>query len=247
MYNKSSLTFRSALPAGLRAPRGGCKAGRLGVAMLQMLRGNYTFAEFLLNFFASVIVIFVAMPVHEWAHAFVAVKLGDPTPKYQGRLRFSPFAHIDYIGALMILLFGFGYAKPVPVNSSNFKKPKSDMALVALAGPLSNLIMGFVLFAVAKVLPVSSTFLAYVQFFLSAVVSINVSLAVFNLIPLPPLDGSRLISALLPNRVYYRLMQYEQLFMVAVMALAFTGALSTPLYYAQMGVYRLFNLLTFFL
>lgn len=215
--------------------------------MLQMLRGNYTFAEFLLNFIASVIVIFVAMPVHEWAHAFVAVKLGDPTPKYQGRLRFSPFAHIDYIGALMILLFGIGYAKPVAVNSNNFKNPKSGMALVALAGPLSNILMGFVLFVAGKILPTAGVFGAYVHFFLNAVVSINVSLAAFNLIPLPPLDGSRLLSAFLPNRIYYRLMQYEQLIMLAVFALAFTGAFSVPLYYVQLGIYRLFDLLTFFL
>ncbi len=193
-------------------------------------------------------VIFCTLPVHEYAHAWMAVKLGDETPRYAGRLTLKPMAHIDPIGAIMIFLVGFGYAKPVPVNMNNLKNGRKSFALVALAGPVSNLIMAFIFLffrAVVDVLylklslPVAVyTVLAY--FFLYAA-SINISLAVFNLLPIPPLDGSRIFNLILPRKYYYTLMRYERYIMIAVFVLIWTGILTTPLSWLSGFVYSGIN------
>lgn len=198
-------------------------------------------------FLAALITVFIAMPIHECAHAFAAVKMGDPTPRYRGRLRLNPLAHIDYVGALGILLFGIGWAKPVPVDSRNFKNPKKGMALTALAGPVSNILLAFVCYFLFRLLPQQGTVFMYIGVFLMYVVSINVSLAVFNLLPIPPLDGSRLLTAFLSDRTYYRFMQYERYFIPAIFVLLFLGVLDVPLYFIRSAIYRLFDLLTFFL
>ncbi len=181
-------------------------------------------------------VVFCTLPVHEFAHAWMAVKLGDDTPRLQGRLTLKPMAHIDIIGALMILLVGFGYAKPVPVNIHNLKNGRKSFALVAFAGPLSNLIMALI-FTVCKTIIyvlASKGFLPAIvytvfgSFFLFAA-SINVSLAVFNLLPIPPLDGSRIATLLVPAKHYYKIMQYERYIMIGMFVLLWTGILSKPL------------------
>ena len=158
-------------------------------------------------------------------------------------LALNPLAHLDLWGCLLILLVGFGYAKPVPVNMRNFKNPKAGMALVALAGPLSNLIMAFlflILRAVAIVF-ISGSFSEVLQFFFYYAAYINISLAVFNILPIPPLDGSRLATALLPNDVYYKIMQYERYIMIVLFVLLLTGALSTPLSWLSNALLRLIN------
>ena len=110
----------------------------------ELLSGNMNFAQIIIYICSALAVIFITLPIHEFAHGFAAVKLGDNTPRWQGRLTINPFAHIDYIGALCIILFNFGWAKPVQVNQNNFKRPKLDMAITALAGPMANIIVALI-------------------------------------------------------------------------------------------------------
>lgn len=199
------------------------------------LSGNLNVMTFIAYLASICFVVFCATPLHEFAHARVAVALGDDTPLLRGRCTINPMAHISPIGAVMIFLFGFGYAKPVEVRMRNFKNPKRDMAIVALAGPLCNILQAFVYLLLFSVLTnavgINSYLLMAVGTFLSFAATININLAVFNLIPIPPLDGSRLLNALLPAKYYFKLMQYERYFNIAIIVLLFTGILSTPLSY----------------
>ena len=174
-------------------------------------------------------VVFVCSPIHELAHGWVAYKLGDTTAKREGRLTFNPIAHIDPIGMIMILLFGFGFAKPVPVSMRNLKKPKRDMALVALAGPAANVALAFIsiffYYFINAINHSGIVFLSYITLFFLYSAYINVSLAGFNLIPLPPLDGSKVLAAFLPNKAYYKYMQFERYAMIALLVLIATGVL----------------------
>lgn len=210
------------------------------------LSGDISFLDFIIQVGAICFVVFCATPLHEYAHALIAVKLGDDTPRNMGRLTIDPKAHIDLIGALMIFLVGFGYAKPVQVRMRNFKKPKRDMAIVALAGPVSNLlqafvfifIYGFCVFLQSKYIAVTVAGYMSIFFFYAAVININ--LAIFNLLPIPPLDGSRLATALLPSHIYYKIMAYERYIQIGLFVLLFTGILSTPLSFLSGAITQLF-------
>lgn len=206
-------------------------------------------AEFLLR----IPIILIALSVHESAHAFVAYKLGDPTARNFGRITLNPVKHFDIIGGLCMLLFGFGWAKPVPVNSRNFREPKRDMALTSFAGPVSNLILGFIgillyhiTFSVIMAVGVASSSFGYniqlllLQFFV-VFASLNIGLAIFNLLPVPPLDGSRLAFLFLPDRLYFKIMQYERYIYIAMIILMATGVLTTPLSYIARFIYRGFD------
>lgn len=213
--------------------------------LLRLLRGGSAL-EVIVGLFSSIFVVFCTLPIHEFAHAVTADKLGDPTARRQGRLTLNPLAHLDIWGCLMILLVGYGYAKPVPVNMRNFKNPKAGMAIVSFAGPLSNLIMAFVFVLLYRICGIyladTNASQAFSLFFYYAA-NINVALAVFNLLPIPPLDGSRIALALIPNEYYYKIMQYERYIMIALFVLLLTGALSIPLNYLTNLVMRGISLL----
>ncbi|MBR5826549.1 MAG: site-2 protease family protein [Clostridia bacterium] len=213
------------------------------MGVLSKILNNGFNTDTLLAIFASLFVIFCVLPVHEYAHAITAYKLGDKTAKFKGRLTMNPLAHIDPIGAIMILLVGFGYAKPVPVNMRNFprNKRKIYMGITALAGPLSNILMAFImticycLFFKLYMESFSSMYYNLCVFFSYASI-INISLAVFNLIPIPPLDGSRIMNAVLPDKYYYKIMQYERYIMIALFVLIYIGILDKPLSIAVSAV-----------
>ena len=173
-------------------------------------------------------VIFCCTPVHELAHGYAAYKLGDDTAKYQGRLTFNPLAHLDPVGTIMIFLFGFGYAKPVQVNPVKFKNPRKDMALTALAGPVANIIMAFVSVFIAYIIGAfaNSQLLSLIAVFFYYAASVNAMLAVFNLIPIPPLDGSRIFSVFLSDKKYFAIMRYERYIMVLIATGVLNGLLS---------------------
>lgn len=220
--------------------------------LFDIFRGNADFLEIMIGLFSRLFVVFCTMPIHEYAHALIATKLGDETPRLSGRLTLNPMAHIDPLGALMIFLCGFGYAKPVSVNPRNFKDPKKGMAITAIAGPVSNLLMGFVFVVIStaflNIVNMSGNVTEENYYILSAVYSflyfaaaINVNLAVFNLLPIPPLDGSRILQLLIPAKYYYKFLQYERYVVIVVFVLILAGVLSTPLSLASGLILNLFS------
>ena len=184
----------------------------------------------------------LCITLHELSHGFAAYRLGDMTAKNAGRLTFNPIKHIDLVGLLMMVTVHVGWAKPVPINMRNFKHPKRDMAITALAGPLSNFAL-----AVAA-LAAGSVFMAFIQvdtmpraMFILALMYIavlSVGLGVFNLIPIPPLDGSKVLFALLPERAYYALMRYERYGMVLLLLLVWLDVGSSAL---SNGIYAVYQ------
>lgn len=181
-------------------------------------------------------IIILFLPVHEYAHGYVAYKLGDRTAKNMGRLTLNPVAHVDPFGLLLSVITGFGYAKAVPVNMLNFRPEhrKRNMALVALAGPLSNIFLALI-FIVAFYAIIASgnayegTFAGNLATICSLGASCNITLAVFNLLPVPPLDGSRILNVVLPDRQYYKIMQYERQIGLVFIVLVLTGSLDSIL------------------
>ena len=185
----------------------------------------------------------LALTVHEVAQGYAAYKMGDPTARNSGRLSLNPLKHLDPLGALCMLFFHFGWAKPVPINSRNFRNPRCGTAITAIAGPVSNFIIAFVsiifwhvLVAILNLFPANyemtaftCKFLAYVLVFFQISVSLNVSLGIFNMLPIPPLNGSRVLFVFLPVKYYFGIMKYERYISLGLLLLLYSGFLDAPL------------------
>ncbi len=182
---------------------------------------------FLKNILMSVIPALVCITLHELSHGFVAYRLGDPTAKEAGRLTLNPIRHLDLVGFLMLVVAHVGWAKPVPVNMFNFDNPKRGMAITALAGPISNfLITAVTLFLFGFLMPFTYGAGSAVSFgmnLLYLMAYLSLGLALFNLLPIPPLDGSKVLFSLIPDHAYYSLMRYERYGMILLIILAYTG------------------------
>lgn len=171
---------------------------------------------------------------HETCHGLAALMLGDPTAKRMGRLSLNPMKHIDPMGLVMLVVAKFGWAKPVPINPGYFQKPKLGMAISALAGPLGNVLLSALAAAGYTVsmfyaIEFELAFLEILADFFYVVFYLSAGLAVFNLLPIPPLDGSKVLFSLLPEPAYWKLMRYERYGMLALMVLLLTGVLDIPL------------------
>ena len=182
--------------------------------------------------------ILAAIVFHEMAHGWASYWLGDPTPKEDGRLSIAPWKHLDPVGILCMILFHFGWARPVQVRPQYYKNPKLGMAVTAVAGPLANFLLAFAASGLYvwmfKADLRGSAFLntavgAYLMELVGFLVSINIGLGVFNLIPIPPLDGAKVLGAVLPERLYFRIMPYERYGTILLVALLYIGVLDGPL------------------
>ena len=187
--------------------------------------------------------VFLCLTIHETCHGLAAYALGDPTAKRAHRLSLNPLRHIDWIGLCMMFFCGFGWAKPVPVDPRYFRKPKQGMALTALAGPVSNLLLALLLLLFSRLIydfaPYSDLWNLVFGFLLDTAV-LSIGLGVFNLVPIPPLDGSKVLAAFLPDRAYFQLMRYERYGMLLLIFLSFQGVGGGAISAAINWVWQLF-------
>lgn len=187
----------------------------------------YNPIQFVITITILIIPLFISIAFHEWAHGYVAYKFGDPTPKLQGRLTLNPFAHLDPLGTLMLFIIGIGWAKPVMLNPLNYPS-KTKQMLVALAGPAMNILLaiifGFILvfLQLANSGKTSEVFEAVITS-INIIVKINLILAIFNMIPIPPLDGSRVLAWMLPERLEYYYLALEPYGLLLLLLILFTG------------------------
>ncbi len=191
----------------------------------------------------QLLAVLFCLTVHETCHGLAALALGDPTAKRQHRLSLNPLRHIDWFGLLMMLVAGFGWARPVPVNPNYFKKPRQGMALTALAGPVSNLLLALLLLIPARLIYTYAHYSVFNQTaldFLTSTAALSIGLGLFNLIPIPPLDGSKVLAVLLPERAYRWLMRYERFGIFALWLLVALGVGGRYMSLAIRWVYTLF-------
>lgn len=193
----------------------------------------------ILSLLMRVIAALTCIIIHECAHGFAAEKLGDPTARAEGRLTWNPIHHIDPFGVLMMVVAGVGWAKPVPVDARNFRHPRRGMAITALAGPLSNLVLAAFALMLAKwgyralvglaLGDAAWNVLLFVFNLMIRIAVMSVGLAIFNLIPIPPLDGSKVLFSFLPESIYFLILRYERFVTLALFGLVFIGVLDAPL------------------
>ena len=200
------------------------------------------FGGFLIGAVVSLPGIIIAMVIHEWAHARVAYALGDYTPKLDGRLTLNPAAHVDLFGLLMLFIVHFGWARPVRINPNNFKNPRRDDILVSLAGPMSNLIMAFIALIVwVLLLKVGVPLSEGANSVLQLIMIININFAIFNMLPIPPLDGSQILRNLLPYELAYRFAMLERYSFLILLIFLMTPILSyvfVPLQRLILGIFQ---------
>lgn len=185
----------------------------------------------------------IALVIHEYAHAKAADVMGDFTPRMTGRLTLNPMAHIDPIGLIMLLVVRFGWAKPVMINARNFRNWRQGELLVAVAGPVANLIVAFISLLAMAVLFKLGMFSEGVRLVLSMMVLFNINFAIFNMLPLPPLDGSKILMVLLPGRLAYKLISLERYSFIILIFLMMTPFLTMILIPLQRLVLSIFNLI----
>ncbi len=215
--------------------------------MLRSILSGNNFTEIMIGVLSTAFVVFFTLPILQYAQAWTATKLGDDTPRLSGRLTLSPLAHIDWLGAIMIFIVGFGYGKPVPVNMNNFniKNKKVGLALVALSMPITCFILASVFILLSNICSIiymngamPLDLAQIIASFFSYATIVNISLGVFSLIPIPPLSGSRILFAIIPDKYFFKIMQYERQITIVMMILLFTGVFSVPISVVSTAIYN---------
>ena len=223
-----------------------------------LLVGDGDFKGFLLQFLLSLPIIFLMLSLNGAAQGYIANKLGDPTAKNLGKLTLNPLVHIDPLGLIAMVVVGCGWVSPVPINSRNFKKPRRDMLLVGISGPVANLLLAFIF---AILLRLSIVFMPEVVFrnemsmelssilntFLYLGVRMNITFAIFNLLPIPPLAGSRIFAMLIPPTYYFKIMRYERYISIAILVLLIFGVLDPILTFLTGKIEYLIYYIVFFI
>ncbi len=203
--------------------------------------------DYIIGLLISLVAFFLSISCHEFAHGYVAYKMGDPTAKLSGRLTLNPVKHFDLFSILFFVIFHFGWAKGVPVDSRYFKNQKHGMVYTALAGPVTNVLLAFIftvilnlLFKISFKSELVFEIFTYIATFCQYMISVNAMLAIFNLIPIPPLDGSKIFFAVLPERLYFKVLSYDRFMMIISLVLVYAGVLDRVV---NTGVSNLISLL----
>ena len=209
--------------------------------------------QIIITIFAYAVILLIAIPIHECSHCFMAYLLGDDTGMRSGRVTLNPIRHWDPMGTIGILTVGIGWGKPAPVNPIRGRKvsARAFMAITAAAGPISNILLSYIFILIGKLVwflfgASNPEVVIYVYFAFIMAARINISLAVFNLLPIPPFDGSRILLVFLKERTYFKLMQYEQYIMIGVLLLCWTGILDYPLTFLNKAVMSFLDFTTSF-